>query len=111
MEGPLLSMKTQVRTSRKCIFYIESSQLFPSFAIILQHTYFVPFLQTPLFAVFTTFIMNEADVPSKPYPRDIMNWSESDVFGPIFNEGDSSGALSKVCDLINFWWFILSLQI
>lgn len=36
-------------------------------------------------SVFTTFIMNESDVPSKPYPRDIMAWSEKDVFGPIFS--------------------------
>ena len=28
--------------------------------------------------------MNDADVPSKPYPRDIMNWSDTDVYGPIF---------------------------
>ena len=47
--------------------------------------------------VFTTFIMNEADVPSKPYPRDIMNWSESDVFGPVFSEESPNGQLSKVC--------------
>lgn len=34
--------------------------------------------------VFSTFIMNDADVPSKPYPRDIMNWSDTDVYGPVF---------------------------
>ena len=28
--------------------------------------------------------MNEADVPSKPYPREIMVWSETDIFGPVF---------------------------
>lgn len=36
-------------------------------------------------SVFTTFIMNDSDVPTKPYPRDIMAWSETDVFGPVFS--------------------------
>lgn len=46
--------------------------------------------------IFTSFIMNESDVPSKPFPRDIMNWSERDVFGPVFMDKDG-GELSKVC--------------
>lgn len=29
--------------------------------------------------------MNDTDVPTKPYPRDIMAWSEKDVFGPVFS--------------------------
>ena len=34
--------------------------------------------------IFTSFIMNSADVPTcKPFPRDIMTWSRS-VFDPVF---------------------------
>ena len=40
--------------------------------------------------------MNESDVPSKPFPRDIMNWSESHVFGPVFCGEKADGELSKV---------------
>ena len=35
--------------------------------------------------IFTSFIMNAADVPTcKPFPRDIMSWSRS-VFAPVFD--------------------------
>ena len=91
----MLLTKTLVRSYRKCLLDTKSSEIFRLFANILHDAYFFLSANTT-FAVFTTFIMNEADVPSKPYPRDIMNWSESDVFGPIFNENDSSGELSKV---------------
>lgn len=33
--------------------------------------------------LFASFIMNTQDVPSLPYPRDIMRWSEG-VYGPVF---------------------------
>lgn len=34
--------------------------------------------------IFTSFIMNSADVPTcKPFPRDIMTWSRS-IFAPVF---------------------------
>ncbi len=36
--------------------------------------------------IFTSFIMNAADVPSRPYPRDIMSWSET-IFKPAFEGG------------------------
>ena len=42
-------------------------------------------------SVFTTFIMNDSDVPTKPYPRDIMAWSETDVFGPVFSVESEDG--------------------
>lgn len=35
--------------------------------------------------LFASFIMNSKDTPSLPYPRDIMNWSET-IYGPIFNK-------------------------
>ena len=36
--------------------------------------------------IFTSFIMNGADVPScKPFPRDIMDWSRN-VFAPVFDK-------------------------
>ena len=39
--------------------------------------------------------MNNADVPSQPYPRDIMQWSESDVYGPVFSSVTPDGEVSK----------------
>ena len=42
-------------------------------------------------SVFTTFIMNDSDVPTKPYPRDIMAWSETEVFGPVFSVKSEDG--------------------
>ena len=51
------------------------------------------------------------DVPSQPYPRDIMQWSESDVYGPVFSSVTPDGEVSKtkvvtknviVCVLITF---------
>jgi len=33
--------------------------------------------------LFASFVMNAGDVPSLPYPRDIMNWSET-IYGPTF---------------------------
>lgn len=39
--------------------------------------------------------MNNADVPSQPYPRDIMQWSESDVYGPVFASVTADGEVSK----------------
>jgi hypothetical protein len=51
--------------------------------------------------VFTTFIMNESDVPSKPYPRDIMAWSEKDVFGPVFSVKSEHGESPMVKSLLS----------
>lgn len=34
--------------------------------------------------IFTSFIMNTDDAVCKPYPRDIMTWSET-IFGTVFN--------------------------
>ena len=45
--------------------------------------------------VFTTFIMNDADVPSKPYPREIMTWSETDIFGPVFRSNNCHTAAER----------------
>ena len=39
--------------------------------------------------LFASFIMNANAVPSLPYPRDIMSWSEG-IYKPVFN-GDSGG--------------------
>jgi hypothetical protein len=39
--------------------------------------------------------MNNVDVPSLPYPRDIMTWSENDVYGPVFSGVTPDGAVSK----------------
>lgn len=39
--------------------------------------------------------MNNMDVPSQPYPRDIMQWSESDVYGPVFSSVTPDGEASK----------------
>lgn len=36
--------------------------------------------------VFATFIMNAKDVPCAPYPRDIMKWSETHVYGSVFKD-------------------------
>ena len=47
-------------------------------------------------SVFTTFIMNDTDVPSKPFPRDIMAWSEEDVFRPMFRAAGLDQAGSEV---------------
>ena len=67
--------------------------------------------------VFATFIMNGNDVPAKPYPRDIMAWSESDVFGPVFTTSppsthttsimpdiDSTAVLQVSCFVSLFVW-------
>jgi lipoate-protein ligase A len=39
--------------------------------------------------VFASFIMNDSDVPTMPYPRDIMDWSE-DIYKPVFNPLDTN---------------------
>ena len=44
--------------------------------------------------LFASFIMNAKDVPSLPYPRDIMRWSET-IYGPVFDALTSAGATSS----------------
>ena len=40
--------------------------------------------------LFASFVMNTEDVPSLPYPRDIMDWTES-IYGPVFNGSRGRG--------------------
>jgi hypothetical protein len=40
--------------------------------------------------------MNNVDVPSQPYPREIMAWSDTYVFGPVFSAEKFDGRSAKV---------------
>lgn len=54
--------------------------------------------------LFASFIMNSQDVPSLPYPRDIMRWSEG-IYGPVFDRlcrGSSSSSSTATSPAAGF---------
>jgi lipoate-protein ligase A len=50
--------------------------------------------------VFTSFIMNANDVPSRPYPREIMTWSET-IFKPVFEGREGSNGTASANTIPN----------
>lgn len=50
--------------------------------------------------VFTSFIMNANDVPSRPYPREIMTWSET-IFKPVFEGKEVSNDTASASTIAN----------